>query len=155
MSNQQLCIGSTISSGILHTRARWKLWIGFSQFRRESTAWYLLVHNELAVSAISIDPCQYCPFKGHCAAVYCLQLAARCYLTENVRSGLQHNLSGMRYSPGIATGNGISYLVGRVSYTFGLMGPCVSTDTACSSSLVAAHLAHKVRPLWRSLCKCC
>jgi Beta-ketoacyl synthase, N-terminal domain len=30
----------------------------------------------------------------------------------------------------------------RVSYTFGLGGPCVSTDTACSSSLLALHLAH-------------
>ena len=57
---------------------------------------------------------------------------------------LQYNL-GYKISPGIATGNGISYLVGRVSYTFGLQGPCVSTDTACSSSLVAAHMAHKVR----------
>ncbi len=56
---------------------------------------------------------------------------------------LQYNL-GYKISPGIATGNGISYLVGRLSYTFGLTGPCVSTDTACSSSLVAAHLAHKV-----------
>lgn len=37
-------------------------------------------------------------------------------------------------------------MVGRVSYTFGLTGPCVSTDTACSSSLVATHLAHKGDP---------
>jgi len=56
---------------------------------------------------------------------------------------LQYNL-GYKISPGIAIGNGISYLVGRVSYTFGLMGPSISTDTACSSSLVAADMAHKV-----------
>ena len=57
---------------------------------------------------------------------------------------LQYNL-GFKISPGIATGNGISYLTGRVSYTFGLNGPCISTDTACSSSLVATHMAHQVR----------
>jgi acyl transferase domain-containing protein len=41
-----------------------------------------------------------------------------------------------------STGNTAPFLVGRVSYTFGLRGPCVSTDTACSSSLVAAHMGH-------------
>jgi len=41
-----------------------------------------------------------------------------------------------------STGNTLPFLVGRVSYSFGLRGPCVSTDTACSSSLVAAHLGH-------------
>jgi acyl transferase domain-containing protein len=40
------------------------------------------------------------------------------------------------------TGNTAPFLVGRVSYTFGFRGPCVSTDTACSSSLVATHLGH-------------
>jgi acyl transferase domain-containing protein len=54
---------------------------------------------------------------------------------------LQYNL-GYKISPGIVTGNGISYLVGRVSYTFGLQGPCISTDTACSSSLVSVHQGH-------------
>ena len=50
---------------------------------------------------------------------------------------------GLKINPAVVTGNGISYLVGRLSYTFGLAGPCVSTDTACSSSLVATHQAHK------------
>lgn len=40
-------------------------------------------------------------------------------------------------------GSGPPYMVGRLSYTFSLSGPCISTDTACSSSLVASHLAHR------------
>lgn len=50
---------------------------------------------------------------------------------------------GMKLAGRSVVGNGASFMVGRLSHTFGLTGPCVSTDTACSSSLVATHLAHK------------
>ena len=50
--------------------------------------------------------------------------------------------NGARVTPAVTTGNGMDFLIGRVSYTFGLTGPCLSTHTACSSSLVATHLAH-------------
>ena len=41
----------------------------------------------------------------------------------------------------ISTGNGLSFLAGRMSYNLGLTGPCIGLDTACSSSLVTTHLA--------------
>ena len=41
----------------------------------------------------------------------------------------------------LATGNGLSFLVGRPSFVFGLVGPSAVVDTACSSSLVAARMA--------------
>ena len=44
-------------------------------------------------------------------------------------------------SAAASTGNTAPFLVGRLSYSFGLSGPCIFTDTACSSSLLAAHLA--------------
>ena len=39
------------------------------------------------------------------------------------------------------TGNGMSFLVSRPSFIFGMRGPNVALDTACSSSMVALNLA--------------
>ncbi len=42
-----------------------------------------------------------------------------------------------------ATGQDLSIIPARVSYTLGLVGPSIAVNTACSSSLVAVHLARQ------------
>jgi acyl transferase domain-containing protein/NAD(P)-dependent dehydrogenase (short-subunit alcohol dehydrogenase family) len=43
------------------------------------------------------------------------------------------------FGPYHGSGNSASGVSGRLSYFFGLQGPCMSIDTACSSSMVAIH----------------
>merc|ERR1711965_936599 len=50
-----------------------------------------------------------------------------------------------------ATGASASIACGRLSYTLGLHGPCVSFDTACSAALVAGHAG--LRALQLAECK--
>ncbi len=42
-----------------------------------------------------------------------------------------------------ATGQDLSIVPARVSYTLGLLGPSIAVNTACSSSLVAVHMARQ------------
>jgi len=41
----------------------------------------------------------------------------------------------------VSTGRALSAAAGRLSYAFGLCGPCIAVDTACSSSLVSVGYA--------------
>eukprot|EP00889_Picochlorum_renovo_P005166 jgi/Picre1/32196/NNA_007542.t1 len=50
---------------------------------------------------------------------------------------------GVPIQPSITTGNGMDFLIGRISYSFSLLDLVVSTHTACSSSLVAMHLGRR------------
>ena len=52
---------------------------------------------------------------------------------------------GVAVSPNVTTGNGMDFLIGRISYTFGLTGPCLRCSgrggTCCLvDSLQAAQL---------------
>jgi acyl transferase domain-containing protein/glutamate-1-semialdehyde aminotransferase/acyl-CoA synthetase (AMP-forming)/AMP-acid ligase II len=51
--------------------------------------------------------------------------------------------SDIRYASHAPTGNLLSLLANRISYSLNLHGPSLTIDTACSSSLVALHYACK------------
>ena len=70
--------------------------------------------NTHAITALMPTTSRRLPPPHNAAGVY-----VGCMYSEYTQ--LQYNL-GYKISPGLVTGNGISYLVGRVSYTFGLQG---------------------------------
>ncbi|NQX86431.1 MAG: hypothetical protein HRT67_11105 [Flavobacteriaceae bacterium] len=55
-----------------------------------------------------------------------------------------------KLDPYDVSGNGFSFMSGRVNYFFGFQGPGITTDTACSSSLVSIDQACK--GLWMGDC---
>ncbi|EEH59320.1 uncharacterized protein MICPUCDRAFT_13836, partial [Micromonas pusilla CCMP1545] len=71
-----------------------------------------------------------------------------CRAKAPLQSGVTVGISGSEYgrmadnvSAYTATGGALSVACGRISYTFGMQGICMSVDTACSSSLVGSHIA--------------
>jgi acyl transferase domain-containing protein len=60
------------------------------------------------------------------------------FSTESAGKGAPCTQAPSVYS---GTSGALSVASGRVSFTLGLTGPCLTLDTACSSSLVAVHLA--------------
>lgn len=58
------------------------------------------------------------------------------YARVHRHSGAPHTIDAFSI-----TGTTMSTAAGRIAYTLGLHGPCLTLDTACSSSLVALHLA--------------
>ena len=73
--------------------------------------------------------------KGSATGVY-LGIGASDYAQLHVASGMVDRINA--YS---LTGVASSAAAGRLSYFYGLKGPCLALDTACSSSLVAIHTA--------------
>lgn len=74
-------------------------------------------------------------YNGSDTGVY-LGISTNEYNMAHLHSG---DLS--KIGPYSLTGSCFSTACGRIAYTFGFEGPCVSVDTACSSTLSALHLA--------------
>ncbi|MCW0217107.1 MAG: SDR family NAD(P)-dependent oxidoreductase, partial [Prosthecobacter sp.] len=92
----------------------------------------LLEHTWQALESANIPPES---LKGTPAGVF-IGMSMHDY--DNLLVKQQDLTHGNAY---ITSGNSFSTAAGRLSYTFGLEGPCMVIDTACSSSLVALNEA--------------
>ncbi|GGB53277.1 polyketide synthase [Tistrella bauzanensis] len=86
-------------------------------------SWHALEHAAIAPDSLQGTPAGV--FVGICASDYGRMAAAD---ADNLNAYW-------------GTGNVPSVAAGRIAYSFGLTGPCMSIDTACSSALVAVHCA--------------
>ena len=65
----------------------------------------------------------------HCSYVGVMQLEFLQYCTN----------AGLAVGPNLITGNGMGFLVGRISYTFGLKGPCIRCEREPPLTYLPAH----------------
>eukprot|EP00966_Prymnesium_polylepis_P295192 6817057-Prymnesium_polylepis.1 len=72
-----------------------------------------------------------------------LQRQALLGSSNGVFVGITYTEFAQVVQPGVyaLTGCGHCFAAGRLSYNFGLLGPCSAIDTACSAGLVACHSA--------------
>lgn len=90
----------------------------------------MLAHKALADAGIAADT-----LKGSDTGVF-TGISAFDYSLH-----IMQQAESLRINPYVCSGNSFSGASGRISYSLGLHGPCISIDTACSSSLVALHQA--------------
>jgi len=81
-----------------------------------------------------------------CGLIHVLNWNAICFaftfLTGSMNDDYRLIISQdpMGFNNYTATGSSTTLISARVSYTYNLLGPCLTLDTACSSGLMAIHL---------------
>ena len=100
-----------------------------------------------------MDPQQRLLLEGSFTALHAAGHSRQTLLGGN--TGVFAGISGMDFATVLsnfptlsvfaATAYSFSVACGRISYTFGLLGPCIAVDTACSAALAAWHVGAAAR----------